>query len=509
MYYLYKQSLAFKLLLCAVLLASCDTSPLETMHQGQIEMTVSFKNTKHPSITTLNKAGAINRMAVRVIDSEGNQITSVNLNKEGTDWIGTIEVEPGTGLTIQAEAYESGAKPQYLGLRSNVSVLAGESTNVDIVLNRLAPTPCFEITPDSGTTTTTITFDASCSTDPQDSSDELQVRWDFDGDGVYDTPYSTDKTTTHQYNSAGIKAVTLSVLNIAGLSAEIPQSINIDAAEIHTITNIQISPSSPATLDADERVNVTFNYSTTEETGVRIWPQPYRDGVYASGGAYSASSIYPEGEGSGSGFVTLLSSRISVPTSINQIRFLMRDADQTQILFDTLVTVNYTFNPVQRNPVRPSGEDCVTLNPNALTVSNSNGIWQLISNGNHAVLSFPNESEANRAKDIIEHYGLDEHCFVGRPNSSFDYWLVDQIAPEGFLSGEDCISMNPNNLEVRFVNGTWKIVEDTSIGTILLLDFGSSVTEANDALRFIQFYGFQQQCFVGRPGASMIYYRKN
>ena len=41
---------------------------------------------------------------------------------------------------------------------------------------------------------TAVLFDASCSSDPDD--DELHFRWDFDGDGVFDTASSTDPTAS-------------------------------------------------------------------------------------------------------------------------------------------------------------------------------------------------------------------------------------------------------------------------------------------------------------------------
>ena len=44
---------------------------------------------------------------------------------------------------------------------------------------------------------TAIVFDASASSDHEE--DSLQYRWDMDGDGVFDTPWSSDPTATHTW----------------------------------------------------------------------------------------------------------------------------------------------------------------------------------------------------------------------------------------------------------------------------------------------------------------------
>jgi hypothetical protein len=34
-------------------------------------------------------------------------------------------------------------------------------------------------------------------------------------------------------------------------------------------------------------------------------------------------------------------------------------------------------------------------------------------------------NEARRAEEVIRHYRLNRHCFVGRPNPSMNYWLSE------------------------------------------------------------------------------------
>ena len=81
------------------------------------------------------------------------------------------------------------------------------------------PVPSFIITPTWGPTHTVFLFDASPSWDVEDASADLQVRWDWEDDGQYDTPYTTVKTATHQYLTYGPRTVRLEVLDSDHLTA--------------------------------------------------------------------------------------------------------------------------------------------------------------------------------------------------------------------------------------------------------------------------------------------------
>ena len=56
-----------------------------------------------------------------------------------------------------------------------------------------------------------IDVDASGSSDNLTLPSELQVRWDWENDGVWDTSYSTIKTASHIYTTAGPKTIKLGV----------------------------------------------------------------------------------------------------------------------------------------------------------------------------------------------------------------------------------------------------------------------------------------------------------
>ena len=152
--------------------------------------------------------------------------------------------------------------------------------------------------------------------------------------------------------------------------------------------------------------------------------------------------------------------------------------------------------------------DCVSFNPATAEVKRFGFMfwarWKIV-DGSHWLFDFGSKrAEANAALKIIKFYKMDHSCFVGRPDPSFTYMLVGNAAPVGAMAGEDCIAFDPAAIEVKEVNGRWKIVQ----GSMWLYDFGSLRTEAEQALNIIKAYRFTHQCFVGRPKPSFHYLRK-
>lgn len=149
-------------------------------------------------------------------------------------------------------------------------------------------------------------------------------------------------------------------------------------------------------------------------------------------------------------------------------------------------------------------EDCVGFNPVTTEVKNIGGRWK-IADGGHLILDFGgNKAEADLALKIIKYYGMNSQCFVGRPDPSLTYWRVNGQAPAGPAPGEDSIAFNPDTIEVKKINGRWKIVD----GSHWILDFEDNEAEAQTSFQVIKKYGFRYICFVGRPGPSMTYFRK-
>jgi cathepsin L len=149
-------------------------------------------------------------------------------------------------------------------------------------------------------------------------------------------------------------------------------------------------------------------------------------------------------------------------------------------------------------------EDCISFDYQKAAVSKVQGRWKIVV-GNMWLMDFGDkEKEARQALKIIQGHHLNKQCFVGRPGPSMEYYLVSDKSPTGTLAGEDCVSFNPANIDVNKIEGRWKIND----GPHWIADFGDKEGEAWLSLTLIKKYGFNRNCYVGRPGPSMTYFRR-
>jgi hypothetical protein len=100
------------------------------------------------------------------------------------------------------------------------------------------PTPVDDINPDASfmlrlgsgwPLSGEVTVDASTVSDNITPTAELQVRWDWENDSIWDTTFSTAKAVTHIYTSTGTKSITLEVKDNAGNTSTITHQIVIEA----------------------------------------------------------------------------------------------------------------------------------------------------------------------------------------------------------------------------------------------------------------------------------------
>jgi hypothetical protein len=76
-------------------------------------------------------------------------------------------------------------------------------------------------------------------------------------------------------------------------------------------------------------------------------------------------------------------------------------------------------------------------------------------------------------------------------------------ASGGLSFDEDCISFNWSQVQAQY-SGGWRVVA----GSMAMLYYGGDEAGAQRAAEVIRSYRFTQQCFIGRPNASMSYWKK-
>jgi PKD repeat protein len=99
------------------------------------------------------------------------------------------------------------------------------STPVNVGICNYAPTAAFTVNPTTGYTSTVFGFDGSGSSDPEDATSALQVRWDWDNNGFFDTGWSTTKTASFSYTSVGTYTVRLEVMDTRGLKGSTTRQV--------------------------------------------------------------------------------------------------------------------------------------------------------------------------------------------------------------------------------------------------------------------------------------------
>lgn len=115
--------------------------------------------------------------------------------------------------------------------------ILGERTVVRRLLNpargaetNQTPVAAFTWKPTPATTQSTLAFDASETRDDGGIEGNLMFRWDWNGDGTPDTPYTNSPLAGIRFNTAGSRTVILTVRDRLGALASVSHVVDISAA---------------------------------------------------------------------------------------------------------------------------------------------------------------------------------------------------------------------------------------------------------------------------------------
>lgn len=131
-------------------------------------------------------------------------------------WSGTPN-----GPNVTATATDSGNNTSPFSLARNLSTICNHP-----------PTASFTYSPTSSDTCKLFTFNASGSSDPEDPTSALRVRWDFDNNGFYETDWDTTKTITHVLdNPTYLQTVRMQVIDTSDLADTVTQTISFSGTD--------------------------------------------------------------------------------------------------------------------------------------------------------------------------------------------------------------------------------------------------------------------------------------
>jgi len=131
-----------------------------------------------------------------------------------------------SGTQVSTCMLNATAPGSYTVVVTGTSGTLSHATSILVGVTGAGPTARFTFAPSAPVANHSVLFDASSSSDA-DPNAILGARWDWGGDGRWDTPWSYSLTASHVFTTAGTYAVTLQVLDAYGLVDTTSRSVTV------------------------------------------------------------------------------------------------------------------------------------------------------------------------------------------------------------------------------------------------------------------------------------------
>lgn len=200
-------------------------------------------DTERPTVTISTPTdGAIltsTSVTVSGTASDNVAVEKVEVSWDGTSWL----LATGTTTWSASLTLDIGSNTIYVRATDTSGNLETASIGVAVVINT-PPTAAIFVSPPTGDVDTLFTADASSSSDAEDPPEALEVRWDWEADGAWDTSWSTEKTAQHQYAEPGAYTIRLQIIDSGGLMDTTTKEVVVASAPVDT-TKPAIAVASP------------------------------------------------------------------------------------------------------------------------------------------------------------------------------------------------------------------------------------------------------------------------
>src|SRR5437016_4832631 len=244
-------------------------------------------------------------------DSGGSGLRVVKVRISGGEWSAAAGLATWTASAtlvsgsnrIDAQAWDNAGNP---------SVIA----SVNVTFTSPPPPPPtntppyanFSWTPASGDTSTVFTF-TSTSWDSQDPPNLIQVRWDWESDGVWDTSWSSNATEQHPFAVPGSYNVTMEAEDTGGLTANQTGTV--------IVTTVPPPPPPPLVVEITATPNegtmpLTVSFSSAVTGGVSPYSYDWEFGDGSRSNVANTVHIYI----TGGNFTVWLNVNDAVGTSV-------------------------------------------------------------------------------------------------------------------------------------------------------------------------------------------------
>jgi len=201
------------------------------------------------------------------------------------DWDGDGNWDtPFTRLLVYEHRYYA---PGSWNPRLEMSNLDGATDTLSFIIpvarGYSPPRPVLNTTPGNGHIFTRFLLDASATRDDEDSLDQLSFRWDFEGDGQWDTQFADSAKIHHVYPMTGFYNPGFQVRDPSGLISTGRAQVKVTLEDPRLVATFRCMPDS-----VTDNTEITMDASASRDLDNPVEPLFYRwdwenDGTWDTG----------------------------------------------------------------------------------------------------------------------------------------------------------------------------------------------------------------------------------